>query len=112
MTSIRKHASLLRAKVQVKQDVAATAAAAAADAQHTISLSDSFSDLEHDDEEAEAQIAREDAASRHDALQKELVPRESPEQLKSRQVQFSKVFSALEQQDDQIQDSLKTDDLK
>lgn len=115
---VQKRASLLDARkirkqvVHAKQNSSLTALAAFDDSQHTISISESFGDLERQDEDDEIKVEHEDAAARTDAETKEPVPQESPEQLKQRQVHISNVFSALEEEDDQITASLQnTDDL-
>lgn len=112
--SARKHAALLQEAKQARsrQDAAATAAAAFDDSKHIVALSDSFRDLEQKDEADEKKFRREDSAARREVNSPSTAGLESPEQLTKRQVQFSKVFTALEQQDDQIQASLtSTDDL-
>merc|ERR1719217_1394320 len=105
---------LLKAKTQqkvAKQNAAATAAAALDDSQHSISISDAWSDLEEQDEEVERQMKRADKAAQADAETIDKAARDTAEDLKKRkQVHFSKVFSTLEREDDEIQASLQTTD--
>lgn len=115
---VKKKAALLgetkvhKQVISSKQNSSVTALAAFDDSQHTISISESFGDLERQDEDDQERVEHEDATARTDAQTQEAVPKESPEQLKNRQVHISNVFSALEEEDDQIQSSLQnTDDL-
>jgi hypothetical protein len=93
-----------------KQNSSITAEAALDDSQHTISISDSFGDLEKQDEEEQYKVEHEDNTQRSEAEQQIPVPKESPEVLKNRQVHISNIFSQLEEQDDQIQNALLTSD--
>merc|ERR1719235_2787150 len=93
-----------------KQNSSITALAALDDSQHTISISDSFGDLEKEDEEEEYKVNHEDNTQRAEAEQQTPVAKESPEVLKNRQVHISNIFSQLEAQDDQIQTALLTSD--
>merc|ERR1719386_74815 len=95
-----------------KQNESITALAALDDSQHTISISDSFGDLEKEDEEEQYKVEHEDNTQRAEAEQQVPVAKESPEALKNRQVHISNIFSQLEAQDDQIQNALLgTDDM-
>jgi hypothetical protein len=99
-------------KSKPKQNSSITALAALDDSEHTISISDSFSDLEKQDEEDVYKVEHEDNTQRAEAEQQTPVKKESPEVLKNRQVHISNIFSQLEAQDDQIQTTLLgTDDM-
>merc|ERR1719160_360713 len=95
---------------KTKQNASITALAALDDSQHTISIADSFGDLEKQDEEEEYKVEHEDNTQRAEAEQQIAVPKESPEVLKNRQVHISNIFSQLEEQDDQIQSALLSSD--
>jgi len=99
-------------KSKSKQNSSITALAALDDSEHTISISDSFGDLEKQDEEDVYKVEHEDNTQRAEAEQQIPVPKEAPEVLKNRQVHISNIFSQLEAQDDQIQTTLLgTDDM-
>jgi len=97
-------------KSKAKQNSSVTALAAFDDSQHTISISDSFGDLEKQDEEEQYKVEHEDNTQRAEAEQQIPVAKESPEALKGRQVHISNIFSQLEEQDDQIQNALLSSD--
>jgi len=97
-------------KSKSKQNSSITALAALDDSEHTISISDSFGDLEKQDEEEVYKVEHEDNTQRSQAEQQVPVPKESPEALRNRQVHISNIFSQLEAQDDQIQSALLSSD--